>query len=210
MDHKTIYSKTGKGVLEIKNKAGKLAKDLLKVLTLIDGKSSVADLIAKSGLSDAELDRSLSQLSAGGYIKEFSNTSGSASRSSLESSYVDDLDFTTSLATGKNPYQSAQTEFRQRESADRVKAEQDAKKKREEEERLKKEQALRQARDEAARLAKVEAERKVKEAAALKLREEGERKAKLEAEMMAQTQLERGGFLGLALGLDLGKARRFV
>ena len=188
MDKSTIYSKTGKGVLEIKNKAGKLAKDLLRVLTLIDGKSTVAELIIKSRLGDADMDRSLSQLSTGGYIKEFSNTSGSAPGAPLESSYVDDLDFTSSLAPGKNPYQSAQTEFRQRESADRVKAEQEARKKREEEDRLKQEQALRQARDEAARLAKVEAERKVKEAAALKLREEAERKAKIEAEAMAQTQ----------------------
>ena len=78
MDKKTIYSKTGKGVLEIKNKAGKLSRDLFKVLSLIDGKSNVAELIAKSKFSDAELDRSLMELSTGGYIKEFSNTSGSA------------------------------------------------------------------------------------------------------------------------------------
>ncbi|MGH8863582.1 MAG: hypothetical protein ACREVZ_02885 [Burkholderiales bacterium] len=195
MDKKTIYSKTGKGVLEIKNKAGKLAKDLVRILTFIDGKSTVAELISKSRLSDADMSRSLSQLSNGGYIKEFSNTSGSAPSASSGSSYVDDLDFTSSLGPGKNPYQSAQTEFRQRESADRVKAEQEARKKREEEERLKKEQALRQARDEAARLAKVEAERKAKEAAALKLREEAERKAKLEAEAMAQTQRDLGKIL---------------
>jgi len=195
MDMKTIYSKTGKGVLEIKNKAGKLARDLLKVLSLIDGKSNVAEIIAKSKLSDAEMDRALLQLSAGGFIKEFSNTSGSAPSAPLESSYVDDLDFTSSLSPGKNPYQSAQTEFRQRESADRVKAEQEARKKREEGDRLKKEQALRQARDEAARLAKVEAERKTKEAAALKMREEMERKAKIEAEAMAQTQRDLGKIL---------------
>jgi hypothetical protein len=173
MDKKTIYSKTGKGVLEIKSKAGKLARDLVRVLTLIDGKSNVAELISKSRLSDADMNRSLSQLSNGGYIKEFSATSSSASGTSSASSYVDDLDFTSSLGPGKNPYQSAQTEFRQRESADRVRAEQEARKKREEEERLKKEQALRQARDEAARLAKVEAERKAKEAAALVARGSG-------------------------------------
>src|SRR3990172_5416979 len=139
MDRKTIYSKTGKGVLEIKNKVGKLAKELVKVLTLIDGKSNVAERIAKSGLGDADMDRSLMQLSTGGYIKEFSNTSGAARSTPSQSAYVDDLDFTTSLAPGKNPYQSAQTEFRQRESADRVKAEQEARKKREDDERLKKE-----------------------------------------------------------------------
>ena len=75
MDKKIIYSKTGKGVLEIKNKAGKLPKDLVKVLALIDGKSNVADLIAKAKFSDAEVNKALSDLSTGGYIKEFANTS---------------------------------------------------------------------------------------------------------------------------------------
>ena len=62
MDNKTIYSKTGKGVLEIKNKAGKLPKDLVKVLTLIDGKSSVSDLMSKSKLSDPDMNKALADL----------------------------------------------------------------------------------------------------------------------------------------------------
>ena len=135
MDNKTIYSKTGKGVLEIKNKAGKLPRDLVKVLTLIDGKSTVADLMAKSRLSDAETNKALGDLTAGGYIKEFSNTSANAP-SSGGGSYVDDLDFTSSLAPGKNVYQNAQSEWRQRETADRAKAEQEAKLKRGEEEKI--------------------------------------------------------------------------
>ena len=187
MDNKTIYSKTGKGVLEIKNKAGKLPKDLVKILTLIDGKSSVADLVAKSKLSDPEINKALSDLSTGGYIKEFANTSTGV-RGSGEGTYVDDLDFTSSLSPGKNVYQNAQSEWRQREVADRAKAEQDAKRKREEEERLKKDKAAQQSREESVRLAKVEAERKAKEAAGQKLREEAERKANVEAQAMAQTQ----------------------
>ena len=187
MDNNTIFSKTGKGVLEIKNKAGKLPKDLLKVLTLIDGKSTVADLLVKAKLNDAEINKALSDLITGGYIKEFANTS-TGTQGSGGGSYVDDLDFTSSLSPGKNVYQNAQSEWRQRETADRAKAEQDAKRKRDEEERLKKEQANKQAREESARLAKIEAERKVKEAAGQKLREEAERKAKVEAEVMGQTQ----------------------
>ena len=186
MDNKTIYSKTGKGVLEIKNKAGKLPRDLVKVLTLIDGKSTVADLMSRSKLSDADMNKALGDLTTGGYIKEFTNTSTGTAASG--GSYVDDLDFTSSLSPGKNVYQNAQTEWRQRETADRAKAEAETKRKREEEERLKKEQAAKQAREEGARLAKVEAERKAKEAAGLKLRNEAERKAKLEAEAMSQTQ----------------------
>ncbi|HEX7954025.1 MAG TPA: cell envelope integrity protein TolA, partial [Burkholderiales bacterium] len=187
MDNKTIYSKTGKGVLEIKNKAGKLPKDLVKVLTLIDGKSTVDDLISKSRLNSNEINKALGELTTGGYIKEFSNTS-TGTQGAAGGSYVDDLDFTSSLSPGKNVYQNAQTEWRQRETADRTKAEQETTRKRQEEERLKKEQAQKQAREESARLAKVEAERKAKEAAALKLREESERKAKIEADLMSQTQ----------------------
>ncbi len=187
MDKKTIYSKTGKGVLEIKNKAGKLPKELLKVLTLIDGKSTIADLLARSKLNDGEMNKVLGDLTTGGYIKEFANTS-TGTQGGAGGSYVDDLDFTSSLSPSKNVYQNAQTEWRQRESADRAKAEQDAKRKREEEDRLKKEQSAQLAREEGARLAKVEAERKLKEAAAQKLRNETERKAKVEADVMAQTQ----------------------
>jgi hypothetical protein len=187
MDNKTIYSKTGKGVLEIKNKAGKLPKDLVKVLTLIDGKSTVGDLMARSKLSDADITKALGDLTTGGYIKEFANTS-TGTQGGGGGSYVDDLDFTSSLSPGKNVYQNAQSEWRQRETADRTKAEQETKRKREEEERLKKEQAAKQAREESSRMAKIETERKAKEAAGQKLREETERKAKVEADAMAQTQ----------------------
>src|SRR4051812_35687608 len=187
MDKKTIYSKTGKGVLEIKNKAGKLAKDLVKVLTLIDGKCTVDDLISKSKFSDAEMKKALSDLTTAGYIKEFANTS-TGTKGGGAGSYVDDLDFTSSLTPTKNVYQNAQSEFRQRETADRAKAEEEAKRKRDQEDEQKKQEAAKLAREESARLAKIEAERKVKEAAAHKLREEAERKEKARAEAMAQTQ----------------------
>jgi cellobiose-specific phosphotransferase system component IIB len=186
MDKNTIYSKTGKGVLEIKNKAGKLPKDLVRLLSLIDGKSTVADLMAKAKLDLGEINKALGELTTGGYIKEFANTSTGTQGGS--GSYVDDLDFTSSLSPGKNVYQNAQSEWRQRETADRAKAEQEAKLKREQEEQLKKAQAEKLAREESARLAKVEMERKAKEAAGQKLREEAERKAKVEAEVMARTQ----------------------
>src|SRR4051812_28915921 len=99
MDNKTIYSKTGKGVLEIKNKAGKLAKDLAKVLSLVDGKSTVEDLKSRSKFDDAQIDKALSDLTTGGYIKEFANTSGVAGSGvggggGGAGGYVDDLDFT--------------------------------------------------------------------------------------------------------------------
>src|SRR5207344_2354751 len=98
------------------------------------------DLTAKAKLSDAEISKALSELTTGGYIKEFANTS-TGMRSSGAGAYVDDLDFTSSLSPGKNVYQNGQSEWRQRETADRAKAEQETKRKREEEEQQKKEQA---------------------------------------------------------------------
>ena len=187
MDNKTIFSKTGKGVLEIKNQAGKLPTDLVRVLTLIDGKSTVADLTAKSKLNHDEVNKALNELTTAGYIKEFAYSSAGA-RPGGEAVYVDDLDFTSSLSPGENVYQSAETESRQREIADRAKAEQETKHRREQGDRLKNEQAAKQAQEEGARLTRIEAERKVKEAAGQKLREEAERKAKIEAAVMAQTQ----------------------
>jgi hypothetical protein len=188
MDQKTIYSKTGRGVLEIKNKGGKLSKDLVKVLTLIDGKSTVADLVSKSRLPDADIARCIKQLEDGGYIKEFSSLSGQLSTvPPADTSYVDDLDFTATLAPGKKVYQSSALEMRAREEAERKKAEEEARRKREDEERRKKEAGAAAAREEAARLARVEAERKAKEAAAVRAREEAERKAKLQAEEMKKT-----------------------
>ena len=158
MDQRIIYSKTGKGVLEIKNKAGKLSRDLAKVLTLVDGKSAVEDLISKSKLSDADIERSLKQLEEGGYIKEFSTLSNSISSASStgSSSYVDDLDFTSSLSPGKRVYSNSATEMRARESAEREKAEAEARRKREQAEQAKKNQAAQQAREEAIRLARID------------------------------------------------------
>ncbi len=189
MDQKIVYSKTGKGVLEIKNKAGKLSRELAKVLGLVDGKSSVEDLMTKSKLAEADVGRILRQLEDRGYIKEFSSLSGamSSASSSGSSTYVDDLDFTSTLSPGKRVYSSSQAEMRARESADREQAEAEARRKREEAEQKKKNQAAQQAREEAARLARIEAERKAKEAAALKAKQDAELKKKQQALDMEST-----------------------
>ena len=49
MNLKTIYTKTGKGMLEMKNKS--LPKDISRVLTLIDGKSNVGSILGKEDKS---------------------------------------------------------------------------------------------------------------------------------------------------------------
>jgi hypothetical protein len=190
MDQKIVYSKTGKGVLEIKSNARKLSRELAKVLSRVDGKSAVADLAAKSKLTEANLARCLKQLEEDGYIKEFAGLSSgvrSSASTAGASSYVDDLDFTAGLSPGKAVYSNAQTEFRASESADRKRAEAEATRNRKAGEEKKKQQAKIQARNEVARMARVEAERKAKEAAAIKTRQQTELNEKRMAAEMAKT-----------------------
>ena len=46
MDNSTVFSKTGKGLLEIKSKSNRLSKDQFRVLNLVDGKATLADLVS--------------------------------------------------------------------------------------------------------------------------------------------------------------------
>ena len=56
MDPQTIFSKTAKGVLEIRNRTVKLSRELNRVFLLVDGKSTVADMLAKArGLEEPQL-----------------------------------------------------------------------------------------------------------------------------------------------------------
>jgi hypothetical protein len=190
MDQKIVYSKTGKGVLEIKSSARKLSRELAKVLSQVDGKSAVADLVAKSKLTEANLARCLNQLEEAGYIKVFAGLSSgvrSSASSSGASSYVDDLDFTAALSPGKTVYSNSQTDFRASESASRKRAEAEATRKRKAGEEKKKLEVKRQAREEVARMARVEVERKAKEAAAIKSREQSKLNEKRLAAEMAKT-----------------------
>ena len=55
MDKDSIFSKTGKGLLEIKNKSNRLSKDHLRVLTLVDGKTKFGDLLAQTRVLELSL-----------------------------------------------------------------------------------------------------------------------------------------------------------
>ena len=85
MNLKTIYTKTGKGMLEMKNKD--LPKDISRVLTLIDGKSSVGNLLSKDDkFTEVKLREVLKKLEDEGYIRVFST--------GPETVFQADLDFT--------------------------------------------------------------------------------------------------------------------
>ncbi len=221
MNRTTVFSKTGKGLLEIKNKSNRLSKDQFRVLNLVDGKATLDDLVDKSRITEVELRKVLAARADGGFIKEFTNPTATGDYTSVtippvppSTSYVDDLDFTQILGPAKSAkpgfYQSAQTEQRQREESERKASEAAASKAREEAEKRGKEEVARRAHEEeTARRIREEAERKAKEEQARRekleaemryrleepkrLKEEAERKAreKLEAEKRAKEEAER-------------------
>src|SRR6185503_15077622 len=74
MHPQTIYTKTSKGVLEIRNKAVKLSRELNRVFLLVDGKSTLADMLAhERGLEEPQLVDWLTKLETDGYIRVFSS-----------------------------------------------------------------------------------------------------------------------------------------
>ncbi|HXF67112.1 MAG TPA: helix-turn-helix domain-containing protein, partial [Burkholderiales bacterium] len=97
MHPQTIYTKTPKGVLEVKNKTAKLPRELGLVFLAVDGKSTVADLLKKSGMEESQLHEALEKLAADGFIKVFSAPAEAAPKQDESL----DLDFTSSEAIDK-------------------------------------------------------------------------------------------------------------
>src|ERR1700710_714924 len=92
MHPQTIFTKTAKGVLEVKNKTIRLPRELGLVFLAVDGKTKVADLSAKSGLDQAQIEPALEKLVTEGYIKVFSDAPAPGSAAGTEDL---DLDFTS-------------------------------------------------------------------------------------------------------------------
>jgi hypothetical protein len=197
MNRNAVFSKTGKGLLEIKNKANRLSKDQYRVLNLVDGKANLVDLADRAKVSEIEVRKILTGLADGGYVKEFSNPAGDYAGSTVppSTSYADDLDFTAILGPSQSAkpgfYQSAALEQRQREEAERKASEAAATRAREESERRAKEEADNRARAEAAarkvredaeRRAREEFERQERQVDDIRNKAENERKAREEAE----------------------------
>jgi len=108
MNRKTIFSKTGKGMLEMKNKA--LPKDISRILTLIDGKSSVGSLLSKEDkLTEGRLQEMLKKLEDEGYIRIAST--------GPETLFETDLDFTKKGMVVSEVKPEAYKEAKQRQQA---------------------------------------------------------------------------------------------
>ena len=110
MHPQTVFAKTSKGVLEIKSKTIKPPQDVGLVFLSVDGKSTVADLAQKSGLSGPQLDEALDKLVADGYIKIFAAPGAPAA-----------ADLAAMIGAEKRQYaeQQAETAAKTRELAER-------------------------------------------------------------------------------------------
>jgi CheY-like chemotaxis protein len=71
MDPSTIYSKTAKGMTELKNGCKNLAREPARVLSIINGKSSVADFLANGASQADKLTPALETLLNLGLIRIF-------------------------------------------------------------------------------------------------------------------------------------------
>ena len=105
MDKESLFSKTGKGLLEIKSKSNRLSREHVRVLALVDGKARFSDIAAQTRMPEPDLRKIVTQLCDGGFIKELPAAgSGAASGSSVGESATseeDDLDFTRVLGPAK-------------------------------------------------------------------------------------------------------------
>src|SRR6185503_16571850 len=92
MHPKTIFTKTAKGVLEVKNKTIRLPRDLGLVFLAVDSKSTLAELPQKAGISEATLTAAIEKLVNDGYVRVLSEpSSAGAAPADLDL----DLDFTS-------------------------------------------------------------------------------------------------------------------
>jgi hypothetical protein len=86
MDEKLVYAKTAKGVAEVAARSGTLSLAARRVLIMVDGKRSVADLapLARPG----EIDGLLATLEAQGFIQRMQGAEAAAARPAPRSSDV--------------------------------------------------------------------------------------------------------------------------
>jgi hypothetical protein len=181
---KTIYSKTPKGVLEVKNKTSKLPREAGMVFLAVDGKSTAADLLKKSGMDEKRLHQTLEKLAADGFIRVFTapeppkGTSAAtvAAGSIPGPGAEDDLDFTSPTAMSKL----------NAEATSRGKAEADAKARALAAARAAAEAKVRQETESRAR---AQAEAKAKEESEAKERAEAAAKAAVEARAKAEAEV---------------------
>jgi hypothetical protein len=193
MDKTTLYAKTGKGLLEVKNRSRALSKDLFKLLTLVDGRSTYADLREKlAPLPDRELVVQLRQLSDLGFVKEMAAPVSHVTAPAAGMTVSDDLDFTALMGgeATRGFYKSGELEKKDRDEAARRESEARSGRVREEAERKQQLETRQQVREDAMNRAQVEAQIRARTGAERVAREQAELLARREAEMRARLARE--------------------
>ena len=97
MDNSTVFTKTAKGITQVNQRSASLSKDLMKILKLVDGKSTFAQILAKADLDKPVLEKAMSTLIRDGFARVFET------RKAADPFGEDDFDFT---APGKLPGQT--------------------------------------------------------------------------------------------------------
>ena len=211
MDNRTIFSKTGRGSLEITKKSIKLSSDERQALILVDGKSNLADMEQKlTRIAAPKLRAIFEKLLELDLIREFISktgpdslmpTPGSASAAmQVQEISEEDLDF-TALAPVASPNSVKEIEARRlvAEAAERQAREETSRRLQEQQARLlaeneikRKAEAERQARENAERKARDEAtaRERARMAEEAKRKTEGERLAREAEEQKARAEAE--------------------
>lgn len=191
MDLSKIYSKTGKGTRALSAKSKELPKNALKVLPLIDSKTSVRGILDKLGkFGETDLHILLTQLESGGYIRALqddtwdTDNGQSANPSSMVVEEVSHEDFFR-IDDAPSPATPAEATPAEPEAGEAA-LQQAQRVYHEFAERLAKE-TQKQAEQEA-QIKAVEAEQKAREEAQRKVAEE---RARVEAEAAAAREAER-------------------
>jgi len=188
MDKETVFTKTAKGITQVNQRSASLSKDLMKVLKLIDGKSSFNQIMEKGELDKPFLEKAMVTLQKDGFARIFETRKEEADPFGED----DDFDFTApakSAGATQRVVPSAANDIselsRQQEVRDSQKKNLE---KAHEEARLKaKVQMEARAKAEAEARARAEAEQRAMEQAR-KAKEASERaKAELEAKMREET-----------------------
>ncbi len=126
MDTSTIYSKTAKGMTEIKNGCKSLARDSARVLTMINGKSTVADFIQTSGLSAEKFAIVIEVLLRDGMVRVFQGAKEAAVVEWSRPLESDGINFSDALPTLEveelSPQESVQAWAQARRGATELKS----------------------------------------------------------------------------------------
>jgi hypothetical protein len=78
MELHAIFTKTPRGITEVKTRAAKLPRNLLSILALVDGKSTLDRLLRESKLAETKFCQAISRLEEEGFIKVFAAGPGVA------------------------------------------------------------------------------------------------------------------------------------